>query len=279
MVDNSSNGTAGNIPARTRSKLAKVVAADVRDGGRMRNAVEGVDAVVHLAAQKKPRPSPDGAWDLADNNVRGTMTLLEACAEAAVGRFIFASSAAIYGDGGPPEGEDSPIRPISPYGVSKALSESFCDLTSRRSGIETVILRLFNVYGRKGGGFGDGVVGGFAASAASGKPLVVYGDGRQTRDFIHVDDVAAGIELALETRTLAGGVFNLGTGVGTRVNDLALRTSRLAGRTSRIVHRSLPAPEIRHSRADTARAARVLRFRANVPLASGLRRLFTTGVG
>ena len=193
------------------------VDGSIEDEAAVRRAMEGADGVVHLAA----RPGVADSVDRPDldfrTNVLGTFTVFDAARQADVSRFIFASSGAVLAAATPPLREDMAPAPKSPYGASKLYGEGIT-AASDAYGMVGVSLRFSNVYGPHCG-HKKSVVASFLSSALAGQPLVIYGDGRQTRDFIYVEDICAAIDRALAADD--GGVYHLGTGVETSVNDLA----------------------------------------------------------
>jgi len=233
ILDNFSNSTPERVDQVVGSAAAanrvQVVRGDIADAPAVRQAMKHIDTVVHLAAQTGVGPSiADPVRDL-EINVVGTFNLLKACADAKVRRFVMASSAATVGNAQPPQREDMPARPVSPYGASKAAGEAYCSAFHRAFGIEALALRFSNVYGPLSWSKGS-VVAHFAKQAIAGKPLVVNGDGSQTRDFLHVEDLAEVICLAANSplpHELLGEPCNVATGVQTRIADLAQLFRRL----------------------------------------------------
>jgi len=186
-----------------------MVKGDVLDRGCVREAVDGVDVVVHLAALIDVEQSATNPLETHNVNVNGTLNVLNEGIRKGVKRFLFASSAAVYGEGSLfLLKEDFPLRPISPYATSKAAGEPHCGAFHRSNELGTVILRYFNVYGpRWGHNPYCGVIASFLRNAFEGRPLVVYGDGEQHRDFICLDDVVQATMLALECNDSARGDF------------------------------------------------------------------------
>jgi UDP-glucose 4-epimerase len=201
------------------------VEGSIEDEPTVRRAMEGVDGVVHLAA----RPGVADSVDRPDldfrTNVLGTFTVFDAARRANVSRFVFASSGAVLAAATPPLREDMAPAPKSPYGASKLYGEGIT-AAGDAFGVVGISLRFSNVYGPYSG-HKKSVVASFLSRALAGRPLVIYGDGRQTRDFIYVDDICAAIERALGADE--GGVYHLGTGVETSVNDLAKKVIATAG--------------------------------------------------
>jgi UDP-glucose 4-epimerase len=247
---------------------ARLHVADVRDLTEVRQAfaAERPDVVLHLAAQVDVRRSvADPPFDV-QVNVAGTVSVLEATREVGVGRIVLASSAAAYGDPERlPTREDAPIAPLSPYGTSKAAAEWYLAQYSRLHSMSAVALRMANVYGpRQDPHRESGVVAIFCGAAADGRPVTVFGDGAQTRDYVYVGDVVDAWITAAETDVT--GAVNISTGTETTLLELV----ELLG----VDHRTEAgrAGEIGRSCLDPGRAARELGWRPRVPLADGLRR-------
>jgi UDP-glucose 4-epimerase len=180
---------------------------------------------------------------------------------------VFASSGAVLAGGTPPLAEDQVPKPLAPYGASKLYGEAALQAFGIAYGITGVTLRFSNVYGPYSS-HKRSVVAAFLRDAVQGRTLVIYGSGRQTRDFLHVDDVTAAIRAALEAR--AGGVFQLGTGVETSINRLARLVAAAAGAPLEIERRPARSAEAQRNYADISKARRVLRFRPKIDLATGL---------
>ena len=226
------------------------------------------DAVVHAAAYINVEESWERPYDYMWNNAAATARVAKQCAETGV-RLVYISSAAVYGEPQRlPIDEGHPTRPLSPYGLSKLAGEQITQMLAPRA----AILRLFNVYGPGQTGPYAGVVSKFIERAKRGLPPVIYGDGTQTRDFIHVADVAQFVEIVLDRG--AAGVFNVGTGRAVSIRELAAIVMRLAGLNGE-PHYAPPRPgDIKHSAADVTKA-RALGWEPRVPLEEGLRRLWT----
>jgi UDP-glucose 4-epimerase len=237
------------------------------------------DIVFHLAAQMDVRVSTARPDYDAEINVLGTINLLEAAREAGVRRFVFTSTGgAIYGEAEQlPAGEESPIRPEAPYGQAKFAAEGYCDLYRRLHGLSTVSLRLGNVYGPRQDPFGEaGVIAIFCGRLLEGERPTVFGDGRQTRDYIYVRDV-------VEAELIVGdsdvhGAYNVGRGVETSVLEL-VDTLRELGHEAGIgssdsfeAEHAPPRPgEVLRNALDPSLAKEVLGFEAKVDLRDGLR--------
>jgi UDP-glucose 4-epimerase len=245
----------------------RLVRGAVQDPGSVRRAVRGCEAVVHLAAVSGVARSVEHPERDFRANVEGTFNVLDAARRAGVHRVVFASSGAVLAGARPPLSESQLPSPLAPYGASKLYGEAALQAFQSAYEVSGVALRLSNVYGpfcsHK-----TSVVAAFARNAVRGRPLVVYGSGRQTRDFLHVADVTRAIGSAL--RSGATGVLQLGTGVETSINRLAALVSETAGRRLSIEHRPSRGPEAGRNVTDITRARRVLRFNPRIELREGL---------
>jgi nucleoside-diphosphate-sugar epimerase len=242
-------------------------------------AFRNADIVFHLAARPSVQQSMADPQGTEKVNLTGTLNVLQAAREAKVGKVIFSSSCAVYGDGRPPLGEDALPRPLSPYAVQKLAAEHYCRLFDRSGGLRTVCLRYFNVYGPRQdpGSQYAAVVPVFFRDMARKGQLTVYGTGRQTRDFIFIGDVVRANMLAAEDPGADGEVLNIATGKPTSVLELARTVAGVLGKPLRIKRSPPRTGDIRHSTADISRARRSLGFRPSVGLEEGLR-IFSTAL-
>ncbi|HEY0132996.1 MAG TPA: NAD-dependent epimerase/dehydratase family protein, partial [Nannocystis sp.] len=270
VVDNFAAGKRENLAAHANSRHLRVIDADLCDD--FAAALGGVRpaAVVHLGAQVSvPRSVEDPIADL-DLNLRASVRLLQWAAGAGARRVVLASSAAVYGEPARvPVSEDMCDRPASPYGASKRAAELFFACLGPALGVETAALRPFNVYGPRQDPRSaySGVVSQFLARATAGEPLVVLGDGAQTRDFVYVEDVARAFVAAIDAPGIDGLVANLGSGHSHTIAALAAEIVAVTGSTSPVVFGAARAGDVAHSLADCGRAADRLGWRAEVPLA------------
>jgi UDP-glucose 4-epimerase len=273
VFDDLSTGKLANIQGHLTSDKVEFVKGDIRDDLVVRKSLEGIDAVVHLAALISVPFSVENPDLTFDVNLFGTLNLLRSCVQKGIGKFVFISSCAVYGD--PellPVNEDVKANPISPYAESKLVGERYCLGFSERDLLSLVVLRFFNVYGPRQG-FSDysGVITQFIDSLKMGKPLVVYGDGSQTRDFVNVSDIANAVFASLAG--VNSGVFNVGSGKSTSINELAKTISELVERDLDIHYKEPRAGDIKHSYADISKAKKFLGYQPNVSLRDGLREL------
>jgi nucleoside-diphosphate-sugar epimerase len=230
---------------------------------------------VHLAALIDVEASVRDPFQTHDVNANGTLNLLHEAVKAGVKRLVFASSTAVYGDANPlPLREDYQPRPISPYAASKAAAEGYCLAFNNCYGLETVILRYFNVYGpgQRNSAY-SGVITRFLENAFRGEPLVVYDDGGQTRDFIYVDDVIEATVLALEGDGVEGETFNICTGKPTSVNELVRIVKEIVKRDLKVIYEKPRKGDIRNNYGDPLKAERILGFKAKTSLKKGLMKL------
>lgn len=249
----------------------RVVVGDIRDDEALTKAAQGAEYFVHLAARTGVVDSVEDPRGDVETNVIGTLNALIAARDSGAWAFAFASSNAPLGSVEPPAGEDKPVRPMSPYGASKAAGEALTSAFAASYGLRTTMLRFSNVYGPYSYHKGS-VVALFFKRIFEGQPLVVYGDGRQTRDFVYVDDLCRGIVAALDGDH-AGETFHLGTGSETSVSELVEEMVRLfPDREIEVQHRPERPGEIRRNYADIGKARRVLGFAPQVSLADGLGR-------
>ena len=248
---------------------AELHAGDIRsDAGELFDSVRP-ELCVHLAAQADVSTSVERPDYDAEVNVVGTVRVLEA-ARAHNTHVVFGSTGgAIYGECDGPASEDAPRRPISPYGISKLAAEEYLAGWNRLFGTRHVSLRFANVYGpRQEASLEGGVVAIFLERLAAGEGTTIFGSGRQTRDFIYVGDIVRGVLAAAEH---AGGVYNIGTGVETSVNELHAVCRRVTGIDTEPAYAEERPGEIMRSVIDPALAARELGWRAEQSLEQGLR--------
>ncbi|MDQ4040530.1 MAG: GDP-mannose 4,6-dehydratase [Actinomycetota bacterium] len=268
-VDDLSTGRRENLPAG-----AELEESDVRDAEAMRGLLSRArpDVVFHLAAQISVTRSVSEVEYDADVNVRGTAALLEAARLAGVPRFVYVSTGgALYGEADVvPTPEDAPIEPLAPYGLSKWVGERYCDLYQRLHGVSTLTLRLANIYGPRQDPHGEaGVVAIFCQRLHAGQRPAVFGDGRQTRDYVFAGDAAAAVLAA--GRSEVTGAFNIGRGEEASVLDLVDTLRELSGRDDFWPEHASERPgEARRSCLDATRAREQLGWQATTSLREGL---------
>ncbi|MBO0821497.1 MAG: NAD-dependent epimerase/dehydratase family protein [Nocardiopsaceae bacterium] len=226
VIDNLTTGDAAHLAGVD----AELVTGDIRDAAALDAAMTGMDSVIHLAAAGSVIGSVTDPAANFDVNVNGTFQVLDAARRAGIARTVQASTGgALIGDATPPVDERSLPKPISPYGASKLAGEGYAHAYAKTYGIRTAAIRFGNVYGpwcaRK-----RGVLNVFFESIHDGRPMIVYGDGSSSRDYVHVEDIAQALQLALEADDLPGGsVLHAASGVETSITELADLCRNAAG--------------------------------------------------
>jgi nucleoside-diphosphate-sugar epimerase len=265
ILDREASATAG----------ADSVRADVRDRESVERAMEGAEFVFHQAAQVAILRSIQDPTETNEINVAGTLNVLDAARKANVRKVVFASSSSVYGN--VPE-EELPIRedrvlsPLSPYAASKLAAEHYCRVYGEVYGLPTICLRYLNVYGPRQSPDSPyaAAIPRFIDTITKGGRPTVYGDGRQTRDFVFVKDVVQANLLAMES-DVRNGVFNVGTGVPVTLNELIGKIGGLAGRVVAPLHSPARPGDIRHSVSDITRIRDALGYRPRYGLNRGLK--------
>ena len=284
VLDDFSTGRWENL-ARIHSDI-EVIEGGLESASAVERAVAGVDSIAHLAARSSVVESI-GARELYWRvNVEGTATLFAAAAAARVRRVVFAASSSAYGDRAPthdqahdqahdvPQDESMQPHPASPYAASKVEGERLVRALAQTGGVDAIALRFFNVYGLRQdpNSAYAAVIPRFMTRVAEGKPVTVFSDGLQTRDFVHVSDTARAVIAALDAKHVLGGVIaNVGTGQATTVTELVRLVGAVLGKPAMVEYQPAREGEVRHSVAATERAAQLIGFRANMSLESGLR--------
>jgi len=277
VLDNLSSGKTDNLKTHLKNPAFQFIRGDIRDTRAVGNALADADAVIHEAAIVSVPLSVKNPELVHSVNVEGTLNLLRASSDRGVKRFIFASSCAVYGEQKKfPISEDASPNPLSPYASSKLAAEKKCLTFHDEEGLETVCLRYFNVYGpRQSAGEYAGVMIKFLERIRADQPPIIYGDGEQTRDFVHVQDVAEATLLALEHDGVAGEVINIGTGGGIKINELCQIFLKTAGNPHiKPVREDARVGDVRYSRADISKARKLLGFGPKVSLENGVEMLW-----
>lgn len=244
---------------------------DIQDDRIVNELVSENEIIIHTAAQVSVVNSIKNPVYDAENNILGTLTLLNAARKSNISRFLYFSSAAVYGS---PEylpiDEKHPVNPMSPYGLSKLTGEKYAMMFHSLYGIPVVCLRPFNIYSprQNPGSPYSGVITKFLERAKAGKPPIIFGDGKQTRDFISVYDVVSMVIKCIEYNSAVGEVFNAGTGIETSINNLALLFSDMAPE-----HEAANSGDIKNSYADISKARKILGYCSKYPLEDGLKGL------
>jgi len=269
VLDDLSSGSLENIRGHLDSRKVRFIEGDVRGSEVVEEAMKDVDLVCHSAAVVSVPYSMREPLLTHEVNATGTLNLLIASLSHKVERFVYLSTCAVYGE--PeylPVDEAHPTNPISPYAASKLAAEHYCKAFQQAYGLKTTILRPFNVYGSRQN---DGVVAQFVQRMKKGELPIVYGNGRQTRDFLYVLDAVDAIMLALKHDGAVGEVFNVGTGKATTVNELGRLLLRIFGMELKPLREEPRIGDVMRSCADIGKAEKELGYRPRFSLKRALR--------
>ncbi len=273
VLDNLSTGYEKNIES-LRSRIA-FVRGDVRDASTVREALEGVEYVLHQAALASVPRSIEDPELVSDVNVRGTLVVLEEARRAKVKRFVYAASSSAYGDTEAlPKVETMTPRPLSPYAASKLTGEHYCATYARCFGLPTVCLRYFNIFGPRQDPRSQyaAVVPIFVSHLLAGTPPTIYGDGEQSRDFTYIENVVEANIRAARCEGARGQVVNIACGERYTLNELFAALRALVGSSVKPRYDAARIGDVRHSHADVGAARALIGYEVRVPFAEGLRR-------
>lgn len=271
-----------DLSAGDRQRLASQVLftrADVRDRPKLWTLLQDVECVFHLAARVAVPESILYPREYNDVNVGGTVSLMEAMRDVGVKRVVLASSATVYGEQSElPLHEDMRPNPLVPYAVTKIAAEHYLFTLGALYGIETVALRIFNAYGRWQPipPAYPPVIPQFMKQALRGGSLVIFGDGKQRRDFVYIDDVVNGLMAAATASGIDRQIINVGSGQDTSINSVARMVMRTTGRKASVVRNEQHSGGIQQMVADLRRARTLLGYEPQVDLEAGLRLLLET---
>ncbi|MDN5935603.1 MAG: GDP-mannose 4,6-dehydratase [Nitrosospira sp.] len=288
VLDNLSEGTSDDLQGVARfTELSStsdfsdwtahlsLLPGDILESSDVAHALTGTDVVIHLAANTGVPQSVENPVKDCQTNVMGVLNMLEGCRAASVGRFVFASSGAPLGVQTPPLHEEMAPHPASPYGASKLAGEGYCSAYYHCFGVETVVLRFGNVYG-EGSGHKTSVVAKFIKQAMAGERLEIYGDGTQTRDFIHISDLVRAIRQAAQLPGIGGETFQIATAFETTVAEM---TEKLVNAMQAegmdkpdIFYGPTRDGDVARNYSDTTKAQQRLEWTPQIPLEDGLRR-------
>lgn len=276
VVDDLSTGKRENLP---RDNALDFIEGDIRDAVLMDQCTAGMDAVVHLAAVASVQASIDDPVRTHQVNFEGTLNLLEASRRHSVKRFIYACSAAVYGDAARiPVSEKAPLNPLSPYAVDKLSGELYLLHYFRTYGLCATSFRFFNIYGPRQDPSSpySGVISIFVDRLMRSKPVAVYGDGMQTRDFVYVADLVELLARAIHGKEGKGGVFNVGTGKRYSLLELLACLEKLSGKKIERLHQPARTGDILHSCADVSRLSSIFGDVPSTPFEQGLKKLLAS---
>ncbi|MFQ6127717.1 MAG: SDR family oxidoreductase [Thermoplasmata archaeon] len=273
VIDNLSAGYERNLSEFGEN--VDFVEADIRDNKTLREVLRDVDVVFHCAAQVSVEKSVENPLETNEINVEGTLRLLWECKRSGVGRLIFPSSAAVYGFSPEiPKREDMHLEPESPYAASKIMGEQYCRLFDALYDLPTVVLRCFNVYGPRQNESSPyaSVIPRFISAILKGEKPKIFGNGKQTRDFIFIDDVVKAFLLAATKEDARGQIFNIASGKSMNILDLLKKLGGIFGKKIEPEFEAERPGDVRYSLADITKASTTLGFLPRIKPADGLRR-------
>lgn len=263
--------------SRFRAENTTLIKGDIRDKALVNSIIKNCDAIVHCAAQISVAYSIEDPFFDADNNIFGTLNLLNAARRSNIERFIYFSSAAVYGN--PiqlPVDEQHPLDPLNPYGASKLSGEKYTLAFQRLYGLPSTAIRPFNIYSPRQDPSNPyaGVISRFIERALKGKPPIIFGDGTATRDFVSVHDVVDMVLLMLEKADAVGTAFNCGTGRATSIGSLAHNVIKLCGADGlKPIYQPPRLGDGKNSSADISLAKKVLGYNPKCSLIEGLKEI------
>ena len=275
IVDNLANGKRENV-AEILDERCSLETVDIRDYAKMESLLRGVDVVFHLACLGV-RHSIHSPIESHEVNAAATLHLLKMARDVGVGRFVYVSSSEVYGTAlHVPQPEDHPTYPMTVYGAAKLAGECYTRAFHRTYNFPTVVIRPFNTYGPRCHHEGDSgeVIPKFLLRTLAGKPMVIFGDGTQTRDFTYVSDTARGIIEAGLAETAVGETINIGSGFELAIKDLANEVRAVTGRAdAKVIHEADRPGDVLRLYADTSKARKLTGFKPSVSLMDGLKKL------
>jgi UDP-glucose 4-epimerase len=252
----------------------KVIKDDIRNRRVVNELVDKVDVIIHTAAQISVNKSIEDPIYDADNNINGTLNLLEAARRSDIKRFIYISSAAVYGKPKKlPIDEDHPTNPLSPYGLSKLTGERYTILYHNLYGLPVVCIRPFNIFSPRQNPNSpySGVITKFIERIGNNQNPIIFGDGYQTRDFVYIEDVVDVIFKVMEHKGAIGNIFNIGTGKSTQIKELADIIIKISNKNLEPEFVSAQIGDIKESYADVTKAKKILGYVPKFDLEEGLK--------
>lgn len=277
VLDDLSSGTLDNLAWREPAHDLEFVQGDAGDDALLKQLIQGCDCVFHLAAMPSVEQSIDAPLESNRRNLEATLRLFLVARDAGLRRVVFASSASVYGEAKAESNRQAQRpQPLSPYAIQKYAAEQYAQLFHRLYALPVVTLRYFNVFGPRQNcdSPGAGVVARFCKAVLDYRPITIYGDGEQSRDFTYIDDVVSANLLAAEApkERIAGRIYDCATGTSVSVNELANAMAELTGRPLARTSQRSRIGDIRDSRASITAIERGLGYRVSVNWKEGLRR-------
>lgn len=273
VLDNLSTGKLDNLPAS--GDALQVEVGDICCPQTVDMATSGCDAIVHLAAVASVQASVEDPCGTHQVNLVGTLNLLEAARKNTIKRFVYASSAAVYGNTEDiPVVESTRLKPLTPYAADKLAGEYYIDFYRRQYGLKPIMFRFFNIFGPRQDPSSpySGVISIFLQRALAGQSISVFGDGEQTRDFVYVTDLVRLLEQAVSTTKNITEPMNVGNGEQTSLNQLLAAIQGFAENHLEISHYSPRPGDIRYSCADNQRVKQQMDYRSEYSVTEGLKR-------
>lgn len=274
IFENFSNSSKKNLNFISQN-VPNIIEGDLSDFELLKNSLTDFDLVIHLAAKIDISQSLKHPEISNKVNVQGTINLLKACVESNVFNFIGASSAAIYGNPHTiPVTEETIPNPVSPYGADKLAMEFYIRAFANAFNMNSISLRFFNVYGKGQSNEYAGVITKFMEKLSQNKPLIIFGDGQNTRDYIYIDDLVKGVMDSISNiQGKKGETYNLASGTSVSVNELAKKMIRISNKEVEIIHDSPRKGDLLFSQASISKAKNELGFLPKFELESGLSKL------
>src|SRR4030067_940819 len=273
VLDNFSTGKKRNL--QEAGDKVEIINGDVRDSQLVREVTKGVDFVLHQAALPSVERSVKDPLTTNEVNLSGTLNLLEASKLNKVKVLVFASSSSVYGNTPRlPKKEKMPSEPLSPYALSKLAAESYCKLFYELYGLNTVFLRYFNVFGPRQDPHShySAVIPRFILALVKGESPIIFGDGKQSRDFTYVDNVVRANLLACQSRAGWGQVVNIACGKRFSINQLFKELSHTLGNHQKAIYTKPRPGDVKHSLADIAKSKKLLNYAVEIDFRTGLRK-------
>ena len=276
VIDNLFRGQTENIEQHIPNKKFTLLNDEIQNKTKINDALHLADAVIHFASISSVFRSIVEPEIVNTINVTGTLNMLNLCIKEEVQCFIFASSAAVYGgDRNRPLQENDSLHPLSPFAASKIAGEAYCKAYNETYGLNTIILRFMNIYGPRITKVYRRVCSKFAEATIRNEPLVIAGDGKQTRDFTYVTDAINAILLALNKKDIKGETFNIGTGKPTTINQLANLYKKISVNSKQeIKHINAKRGDLIYSYADITKAKKKIGYNPKIDVETGIPKYF-----